>query len=304
MKFDAVLIAGPTARGKTAAALGVAEATRGAIINADSMQIYRELRVLTARPSDDDMRRVPHHIFGHVSAHEHYSVGRYQMDAAHALGQVRESGKVPIFVGGTGLYFTALTKGLADIPPVPSAIREGVRAHFERVGNTAFHAELVRRDLQMAAQIRPTDTQRLLRAFEILEATGRSLAEWQKGEGRAVLMGHRLAKFVLDIPREALRERVESRFRSMLANGAREEAAQLADLDPALPAAKILGLRELNAAKRGDTSDDEAIALAITRTRQFAKRQTTWFRNQMPDWTRIGAGSVGNIIAQILGHLE
>lgn len=304
MKFDAVLIAGPTASGKTAAALGIAEATGGAIVDADSMQIYRELRVLTARPSDDDMRRVPHHLFGHVSAREHYSVGRYQMDAARTLERVHESGKVPIFVGGTGLYFTALTEGLADIPPVPAVIREDVRAHFERAGNVAFHAELARRDPEMGAALRPTDTQRVLRAFEILEATGRSLAAWQKGEGRAVLTGLKLAKFVLDVPRETLRMRVESRFRAMLAEGAREEAAALADLDPTLPAAKILGLRELNAARRGETSEDAAIALAVTRTRQFAKRQTTWFRNRMAGWTRVGADGADNIIAQIASHLE
>jgi tRNA dimethylallyltransferase len=304
VKFDAVLIAGPTASGKTAAALGVAEAIGGAIVNADSMQIYRELRVLTARPSDDEMLRVPHHLFGHVSAREHYSVGRYQTDAARAFRSVRDNGKVPIFVGGTGLYFAALTKGLADIPPVPAAIRAKVQCHFKQLGNAAFFAELTRRDPETGAALRPSDTQRVLRAYEILEATGRSLAAWQKGEGHAVLRDMKLAGFVLDVPREELRARVASRFRAMVANGARREAAALDDLDPALPAAKILGLRELNAAGRGEIGEDDATALAITRTRQFAKRQMTWFRNQMPNWARVHAGQDCNIITEIVRSLE
>lgn len=304
MKFDAVLIAGPTASGKTAAAIGIAEAVGGAIINADSMQIYRELRVLTARPSAGDMQRVPHYLFGHVSAYDHYSVGRYQIDAARAFREVREKGNVPIFAGGTGLYFAALTDGLADIPPVPAAIRAKVQSHLAQLGNVAFHSELARRDPEMAAQLRPTDTQRVLRAFEILEATGRSLGAWQKGQGEAVLKDLRLATFVLDVPREELRERIDQRFRAMLSNGAREEAEALAGLDAALPAAKLLGLRELNAAKRGEIAEGEAVALAVTRTRQFAKRQITWFRNQMPDWPRIAAANGRNIIAEILAWLE
>ena len=304
MKFDAVLIAGPTASGKTAAALGVAEAIGGAIINADSMQIYRELRVLTARPSEVEARCVPHHLFGHVSAHEHYSVGRYQVDAARAFHEVRESGKAVLFVGGTGLYFSALTQGLADIPPVPATVREKMRSRLAHLGNEAFHAELSQRDPGMAALLRPSDTQRVLRAFEILESTGRSLAAWQKGEGHAVLEGLRLAKFVLDMPRKELRARIDERFRMMMSNGASAEAAAVADLDAALPAAKILGLRELNAALRGEISEEQAIALAVTRTGQLAKRQTTWFRNQMPDWPRVPAADRRNIIAEILAKLE
>ena len=304
MKFDAVLIAGPTASGKTSAALALAEAIGGTIVNADSMQIYRELRVLTARPPDEEMARIPHHLFGHVSVREPYSVGRYQVDAAHTLRQVRTKGSTPIFVGGTGLYFTALTEGLADIPPVPASVRAQVRSRFGVVGNAAFHAELQQRDPEMAAVLRPSDTQRILRAFEVMKATGRSLAAWQNGEGHAVLQGLKLAKFVLDVPRQELRERIESRFRAMLTNGARDEAAALADLDASLPAAKILGLRELNAARRGEMSDDDAITVAVTRTRQFAKRQTTWFRNRMPDWRRISSGPERNIITQMMDHLE
>ncbi len=302
MIIDAVLIAGPTASGKTAAALALAERVGGAIVNADSMQIYRELRVLTARPTDEEMARVPHHLFGHVSVHEHYSVGRYHADAPLALEKSRAAKRVPIFVGGTGLYFAALTDGLADIPPIPAAIRTKVRARLERVGNAAFHEELAARDPVTAAQLRLSDTQRILRAREVIEATGRPLASWQT-RGRGVLDGMKIARFVLDVPREELRARIETRFRAMLDAGVREEVAALAELQPSLPAAKILGLRELGAAARGEVSEDEAVAQAVTRTRQFAKRQDTWFRNRMADWTRIPAGADSNIIARIIDYL-
>jgi tRNA dimethylallyltransferase len=303
MKFDAVLIAGPTASGKTAAALALARQINGAIVNADSMQIYRQLRVLTARPSDEDMARVPHHLFGHVSVDDRYSVGRYHADAPRALEQTRAAKRIPIFVGGTGLYFAALTDGLADIPPIPDAIRVKLRARLERVGHTAFHAELAARDPLTAAKLRASDTQRVLRAREVIEATGRALASWQK-RGRGVLDGQKIARFVLDLPREELRARIERRFLTMLESGAREEAAALCDLDPALPAAKILGLRELGAAHRGETSEAEAVSQAVTRTRQFAKRQDTWFRNRMADWPRIPANEGSNIIARMLDYLS
>jgi tRNA dimethylallyltransferase len=303
MIFDAVLIAGPTASGKTAAALALAEQINGAIVNADSMQIYRQLRVLTARPADAEMARVPHYLFGHVSVDERYSVGRYHSDAPGAIEQSRAAKRTPIFVGGTGLYFAALTDGLADIPPIPEAIRTKVRARLERVGHAAFHAELAARDPVTAGQLRASDTQRVLRAREVIEATGRALASWQE-RGRGVLDGRKLARFVLDVPREELRARIETRFLTMLESGAREEAAALSDLDPSMPAAKILGLRELGAAHRGETSEAEAVVQAVTRTRQFAKRQDTWFRNRMPDWTRIPADAGSNIISRILRYLS
>jgi tRNA dimethylallyltransferase len=303
MKFDAVLIAGPTASGKTAAALALAEEIGGAIVNADSMQIYRELRVLTARPTDADMKRVPHHLFGHVSVRETYSVGRYHSDAPLALEQSRAARRIPIFVGGTGLYFAALTDGLADIPPIPSAIRAKVRARLERIGNAAFFAELAARDPLTAGQLKPGDTQRIMRAREVIEATGRALASWQK-RGRGVLDGLKVARFVLDVPREELRTRIETRFQAMLDTGAREEVASLEGLDPTLPAAKILGLRELAAARRGELAEAEAVALAVTRTGQFAKRQDTWFRNRMSDWARIPAQQHSNIIARMTEYLS
>lgn len=295
--FDAVLIAGPTASGKSAAALALAEACHGVVVNANSMQVYREVRILSARPSDADMARVPHLLYGHAGASERYSVGRYQIDAAAAL--VRAQGRVPIFVGGTGLYFTALTDGLADIPAVPAAIRQEALGRLAALGVAGLHAELARRDPETAAQLRPSDPQRVLRAYEVFEATGRPLASWQREASVPVLKGLRLAKFVLDLPRPLLRERIETRFRAMLAADARAEAAALKGLDPTLPAAKILGLRQLWALNDGIMGEADAVAATVTATRQFAKRQSTWFRHRMADWHWVEADEFGNFISNM-----
>ncbi|MGA7711703.1 MAG: tRNA (adenosine(37)-N6)-dimethylallyltransferase MiaA [Rhizomicrobium sp.] len=304
MTIDAVLIAGPTASGKSAAALALAEALGGTVINADSMQVYREIRILSARPPDEDMARVPHLLYGHAGARERYSVGRYQTDAIAALSEARAQSRLPIFTGGTGLYFTALTEGLAAIPTVPGSVRKTARDKLDAMGVAALHAELARRDPQTAAQLRPSDTQRVLRAYEVFEATGRPLASWQQAAGTPVLAGLRLAKFVLDVPRPELRQRIDTRFRAMLAAGARAEAAALAGLDPVLPSAKILGLRELWAWERGLMNEADAIALAVTATRQFAKRQMTWFRSRMSDWTWIDTNAESNNIAQMRQFLS
>ena len=298
MDCDAVLIAGPTASGKSALALRLAEQAHGAIINADSMQVYAEAPVLTAQPSAFERARVPHLLYGHVSAHDAYSAGRFAADAARALAEVRAMGRLPIFVGGTGLYFMALTDGLADIPPVPAAVRAAARALAEEIGVEALHARLMARDAKTAARLRPHDTQRVLRAWEVLEATGRPLADWQETPSAPVLKGLRLARAVLDPPRGALRVRIAERFAAMMEKGALAEAMALKDLDPALPAAKLLGLGPLVALGEGRLARAAALEAAITATRQFAKRQVTWFRHRMAGWPRLD-GSESNIIASI-----
>jgi tRNA dimethylallyltransferase len=287
---DAVLIAGPTASGKSKAALDLAARIGGAIVNADSMQVYREARILSARPSDADMARVPHLLYGHVSVREPYSIGLYRSDTAKALAEARALGLIPIFAGGTGMYFGALTDGIADIPPIAAIVRERARRRLREIGVAALHAELAARDPETAGQLRPTDPQRVLRAYEVLEATGRSLASWQKETGRPVLEGLRSARFVLDVPRAELRSRIDTRFRAMMKAGALDEAAALESLDPSLPAAKILGLRELQALRRGEVTEEEAIAAAVIATRRFAKRQMTWFRGRMKDWNWTASG--------------
>ena len=284
MKFDAVLIAGPTASGKSQAALALAEKIGGVVINADSMQVYREAPILTAQPFDADKARVPHLLYGHVGADEVYSVGRWRTDAIAALAEARSMKRVPIFAGGTGLYFSALTDGLAEIPEIPPEVRDGARGLLDEIGVEELHARLAARDPRTASKLRPSDPQRVLRAYEVFEATGRPLAEWQEAPAQSILRNSHIAAFVLDPPRSELRARIAIRFEEMVEQGGLEEAAALAGLDPALPAAKLLGLRPLQALAAGQISRSDALEQAITATRQFAKRQMTWFRNRMPHY--------------------
>jgi tRNA dimethylallyltransferase len=296
MDFDAVLIAGPTASGKSAAALAVAEAFNGAVINADSMQVYREAPILTAQPCNGDKSRAPHLLYGHVSAHEAYSVGRYAMDAAIALKKACDAGRLPIFAGGSGLYFTALTEGLADIPPIPAEIRARARALLDEIGVARLHARLAEHDPRTASLLRPSDPQRGLRAVEVWEATGRPLADWQQSPAAPMLKDLKLAKFVLDVPRPELRARIAKRFEGMMEQGALGEAEALKELDPKLPAAKLLGLRSLIALAEGSLTKAEAMSQATIATRQFAKRQITWFRQRMGDYVWINPDE-SNIIS-------
>jgi tRNA dimethylallyltransferase len=285
MKFDAVLIAGPTASGKSAAALALAQLTGGVVINADSMQVYREAPILTAQPSATDLGRAPHRLYGHVSAHELYSVGRWRNDASRALADARAMQRLPIFVGGTGLYFMALTDGLADIPATPEDVRDEARALLDDIGVEALHARLAERDPRTASKLRASDPQRVLRAYEVFESTGRPMADWQDQPAAPVLDKSRVAAFVLDMPRPELRARIAARFEQMVEGGGLKEAKALEGLAPALPAAKLLGLRPLQGLAAGRLSKPEALDAAITATRQFAKRQMTWFRNRMPHYS-------------------
>jgi len=297
MKFDAVLIAGPTASGKSAAALELAEQIGGAVINADSMQVYREAPILTAQPSAADKARVPHLLYGHVSAREVYSVGRWRDDAAKALAEARAMDRVPIFVGGTGMYFMALTDGLSHIPATPDDVRDDARALLDDIGVEALHARLAERDPLTASKLRPSDPQRVLRAYEVFESTGRPLVEWQDAPGEPVLKDAKLAAFVLDPSRDMRRALIAERFEKMLDAGALDEACALEGLDPSLPAAKLLGLRPLQALAKGTLTQAEALDGAITATRQFAKRQMTWFRHRMPHYIWYDP-KISNIITQ------
>jgi len=284
MTFDAVLIAGPTASGKSAAALQLAQDIGGVIINADSMQVYAEAPVLTAQPDAAARACVPHLLYGHVSAHEAYSVGRYAADAVAALTEAGAQNRIPIFTGGSGLYFSALTEGLADIPPIPAGVRARARALLEEVGVQDLHRQLALKDPVTAALLRPSDPQRVVRAWEVFITTGKPLAHWQQAGAAPLLKDMRLAKFVIDRPRPQLRQRIAERFEAMLAAGGLAEARALAGLDAKLPAAKLLGLRPLIALAEGRMGREEAISQAVTATRQFAKRQMTWFRQRMGDY--------------------
>lgn len=294
MTFQAVLIAGPTASGKSAAALALARQIDGVVINADSMQVYREAPILTAQPSPADQAGAPHLLYGHVAVRDVYSVGRWRDDAVAALAQARAMGRMPIFVGGTGMYFMALTQGLAEVPAIPADVRADARTLLDQIGVAALHARLAARDPVTAAKLRPTDPQRTLRAWEVLQATGRSLADWQAAPAQPLLT--HVAGFVLNPQRESLRAAIARRFEQMLGAGALEEARALAGLEASLPAAKILGLRPLQALAAGEITQEQALETAITTTRQFAKRQMTWFRHRMAHHLWLETG--GNIISK------
>jgi tRNA dimethylallyltransferase len=281
-----VLIAGPTASGKSALALALAERHGGVIINADSMQVYRDLRVLTARPTNAEEARVPHLLFGHVDPSVNYSVGAYVADAARILSGL-PAGQFAIFAGGTGLYFKALMSGLAAIPPIDPAIREGLRERLAREGVEALHAELAVRDPDAASRIMVRDRSRILRALEVLDATGRPIADWHREGLPPVVSPDRTIRIFLDPEREELKRRIETRFAAMLGEGAIDEVRALAlrNLPDTLPAMKAHGVPWLRRYLAGEISRDEAAAGAIMDTRRYAKRQVTWFRNQMPGWT-------------------
>ena len=285
-KSGAILIAGPTASGKSALALALAEKLDGTIVNADSMQVYRDLRVITARPTPEEEERVPHRLYGHVDAAENYSVGRWCRDVGPALGEIATEGRVAILVGGTGLYFKALTTGLAAVPPIPAEIRGQVRARMASEGAAALHGELASLDPITAQRLMVNDRSRIARALEVVLATGRSLSDWHRDGMPALVDSARAAKIFLTCERKQLVARIETRFAAMLAAGALDEVRALAarQLDPLLPAMKAHGVPWLIRHLHGEISLDQAAAGAIMDTRRYAKRQLTWFRNQMTDW--------------------
>ena len=297
----AILIAGPTASGKSALALALAERLGGAVINTDSMQVYRELRVLTARPTPEEEARAPHLLYGFVAAREGYSAGRYLEDAGRAIAEAKEQGRLPIFVGGTGLYFNALLEGLSPIPPTPSDIRAHWRSEAQRIGAEALHEVLRQRDAEMAARLRPSDPQRIVRALEVLDATGRSLAEWQSLPGQGVLNEEETVRLVLLPDRAELYQRCDVRFDAMLRNGALDEVAHLRDLqlDPELPVMTAHGVPHLMAALAGRIDLETAAARAKADTRHYAKRQFTWIRRNMQSWMRANTQEMENIAAKI-----
>jgi tRNA dimethylallyltransferase len=282
----AVLIAGPTASGKSALALELAQKTGGVVINADSMQVYRDLRVITARPTPEEEAKVPHRLYGHVDAAVNFSAGHWVADAAAVLAEVRAQNRLPIFVGGSGLYFKALTRGLSAVPPIPPEIRQGVRARLERDGVEALHAELAQRDPATAERLKPRDRTRIARALEVVEATGRSLTDWHREGLPPLLPQAQFSALFLAPDRDQLYARIDARYDAMLAAGALEEVAALAarHLDPLLPAMKAHGVPVLIRHLKGEITREEAAAIGRADTRHYAKRQFTWFRHQLPEF--------------------
>ena len=282
----AVLIAGPTASGKSALALEFAEKTRGVIINADSMQVYRDLRIITARPTLAEEARVAHRLYGHVDAAANFSVGAWVGDASVALAEARAHNQQPIFVGGSGLYFKALTRGLSAVPPIPPEIREGVRARLERDGVEALHTELARHDPQSAERLKPRDRTRIARALEVIEATGRSLGDWHRDGLPPLLPPGTFTALFLAPDRDQLYARIDARFDTMIKEDAVAEVAALAArrLDSQLPVMKAHGVPPLIRHLRREITLQEAAVQGRADTRHYAKRQFTWFRHQLPEF--------------------
>jgi tRNA dimethylallyltransferase len=278
-----LIIAGPTASGKSRLAMDIATAFASVIINADSMQVYRELRVLTARPSAADEARLPHRLYGVRAAREPCSAGHWAALAAAEIKDALSAPRLPILVGGTGFYLKALIDGLAPIPPVPAEVRAAALSLHAELGGAAFREALAAVDPVTAARLPSGDTQRLVRAWEVAAATGRPLSDWHREAPQRLASGVRFATLVLDPPREALNHAIEARLEAMIAEGAISEVRNLLDLDldPSLPAMKAVGVKELAAYVRGNCSLEAAAAAAAGATRRFAKRQRTWLRHRV-----------------------
>jgi tRNA dimethylallyltransferase len=285
----AILIAGPTASGKSALAIERAEASAGIVVNADSMQVYDVLNVLTARPTADDLARVEHRLYGFVPPSVRCSVGRWLAGVAALFGDPALKDRTFIFAGGTGLYFEALENGIAEIPDVPASAVAEAEALVRPLDRDGRRALLLARDPGMAAVLREPDPQRLVRALSVRIATGRSLLEWQREMSPPLLFGAEVERVVLDVDRDTLAQRIDGRFRQMIEEGALAEVEALTalGLDGDLPAMKAIGVREITAWQNGDMSREDAVVHAVTATRQYAKRQRTWFRQRMAHWPRL-----------------
>jgi tRNA dimethylallyltransferase len=296
-----IIVGGPTCSAKSALALRLAERLGGSIVNADSMQQYRDLRLLTARPSLTDQARLPHHLYGTRPAEQPCSVGTWLGQAIRAIDAIKEQGRLPIVVGGTGMYLSALLQGIAPVPEVPSGVRAETGQRFDQLGGPAFHAELMARDPKLAQTLRPSDRQRLIRAAEVLDGTGKSLGHWQAMPRKRAVLPQPVIGFSLDPPRAELHRRIEQRLHGMIEAGALTEleALRARNLDPELPLMKAVTVPEFLAHLEGRTDLGSAIERAIARTRQYAKRQLTWFRHQLPELEVIEAfGDSPDLIAE------
>ncbi len=297
----ALLLAGPTASGKSAAALALSKRFGATVVNANSMQVYADLRILTARPTRAEERQAPHRLFGEIDGAVNFSAGLWARSAGEILAGTGD--RPVIFVGGTGLYFRALTEGLSDMPPVPEALRVRIRAAAEGRPTPDLHAELAAGDPQTAARLRPSDRQRILRALEVLSATGRPLASFQGARGEPALRAGEWAGLFLAPDREALYRRIDARFDAMLGEGALDEVARLAErrLDPALPVMRAHGVPHVIAYLEGRLPLADAAERGKLDTRHYAKRQFTWARHQLPGFEWVTPEAAVEAGAQALG---
>jgi tRNA dimethylallyltransferase len=301
--FAVILLTGPTASGKSALALALAEKLGGTIINADSMQVYRDLRLITARPSVEEERRMPHALYGHVDAAENYSVGGWRREAAAELAAAEHKSRAAIVVGGTGLYFNALTRGLTAVPPIPKQIRDDVRARLNNDGAAALRDELERLDPRAAARLNRGDRARISRALEVMLATGRSILDWHEDAQLENAEPFPAVRVFLGLERDKLARRIDARFDAMIDAGAVEEVRALMarNLDPSLPAMKAHGVPWLIRQLKGEITLQQAVEGAKRDTRQYTKRQATWFRNQLPEFAWVAPDkALAAVEAQLL----
>lgn len=301
-----ILIAGPTASGKTQLALSLAAEFNGVIINTDSCQVYRELDIISARPGAVEMALAPHHLFGHVSGVVAYSTGAWLRDVQALIKEFKGNERRMIFVGGTGLYFQALLEGLSEVPDIEEAVRTKWRAQAAALGAPALHLTLQKLDPEMAGRLKPGDTQRIIRALEVLEGTGRSLTFWQAQKTEPLLASGGAHRFVVTWPREILYQRINQRFGQMVERGGLDEVAALRALgfDRSLPIMRALGVPELMAHIEGELTLDEAIERAAQQTRRYAKRQMTWIRSNMIAWKMLEAQEMERNMPEIVSNIH
>lgn len=306
MNDPVLIVAGPTASGKSGLALALAREFAGTVINADSMQLYRGLEILTAQPDAQSRAAVPHELYSVLDIATPSSAGKWRGLALDAIAKARAAGRLPILVGGTGLYLRALIQGIAPIPQVPAAVRDAARVLHTSLGGPAFRARLAERDPEGAARLRPGDTQRLIRAYEVVEATGKPLGHWQAQPAEGGDSGLRFFTLTVMPPRPDLHKAINERFLRMLAAGALDEvrAIDARGLDPLLPGMKALGLPELRQHLGGALSLAQATALAQAATRQYAKRQATWFRHQLVSNYRIDAQFSERLLPEIFSIIR
>jgi len=306
-KQPVVFIAGPTASGKSAIAAELARRGNGIIVNADALQVYRELSILSARPTPEEERAIPHRLYGFVPAAEAYSVGLWLTAAQAAIEEAWLKGRIPIVTGGTGLYFKALEQGIVQLPPIPVAIRRHWRERLKREGAACLHAELAAMDASEAERLNMSDAQRVVRALEVLSATGKSLAAWQRdAQGASFLKHSRILRLFISPPRQQLYRQIDERFDRMVAAGALSEVESLRGmkLDPALPAMKAIGIGEFGRALSGEISLAEACVIAKRRTRRYAKRQLTWARSNMIAWNWLSEKFMECSIGQFVNFIS
>lgn len=301
MSKKIILIAGPTASGKSKLAIEIAKKIKGEIINADSMQVYKDFSVLSSRPSSNDLKKIKHHLYGFLSAKEHFSTGAWLALVKKKINQCIKNKKTPILVGGTGLYFEAVTKGMSKIPNIDFKLRNKIRALQIKLGQKKFYQKLLNLDPLVKNKIEPFDTQRTIRAYEVKQFTKKSIFAWYKLT-RSDFKQFEIFKFFIDIPREKLLKNISKRSKQMLKNDCINEVKNFIKLniDPSLSASKIIGVQEIKLYLTGTLNLEQVKELINIKTRQYAKRQLTWSRGRMPDWKREYSNSFTQLSKKIL----